>query len=174
MVHRRVVSSHHESEGSSIKDSDDQSIHSPFSVPMAAGLGRGGEQEVHVAAEQPGWRSPDSKIWRARTESFVLLRVVVMPVHLTLSKASHFLYSANSLRDGEGTLLGMVPIITQSSDLPSASWDLVTTAQHPSVELPRVQEPFGVWFGTYLICPISRYPCADGMGHAILCRIFFP
>lgn len=75
--------------GSSIEDSDDQSIHSPFSVPMAAGLGRGGEQEVHVATEQPGWRSPDSKIGRARTASFVLLRVVFMSVHLTLSKASH-------------------------------------------------------------------------------------
>lgn len=61
--------------GSSIKDSDDQSIHSPVSVPMAAGLGRGGEQEVHVATEQPGWRSPDSKLGSARQHplfSFVL------------------------------------------------------------------------------------------------------
>lgn len=75
--------------GSSIEDSDDQSIHRPFSVPMAAGLGLGGEQEVHIATEQPGWRNPDSKIGRARTASFVLLCVVFMSMHLALSKTSH-------------------------------------------------------------------------------------
>lgn len=88
--------------GSSIKVSDDQSIHRPFSIPMAIGLGCGGEQEVHVVIEQPRWRSPDSKIGRARTAFFILFCVVFMSVHLTLSKAA--------LGDGEGTLFRTVSI----------------------------------------------------------------
>lgn len=44
-------------------------------IPVVTGLGHGGEQEVHVSAEQPGWRTPDSKLplGRSETTSFIVL-----------------------------------------------------------------------------------------------------
>lgn len=44
-------------------------------IPVVTGLGHGGEQEVHVSAEQPGWRTPDSKLLlgRSETTSFIVL-----------------------------------------------------------------------------------------------------
>lgn len=33
-----------------------------LALPVVVGLGRGGEQEMPVSAEQPGWRNPHSKL----------------------------------------------------------------------------------------------------------------
>ena len=41
-------------------------------LPVVVGLGHGGEQEVPVSTEQPGWRNPHSKLLPGKSRNSFL------------------------------------------------------------------------------------------------------